>query len=143
MKAIRIFFRSIRDSFKNVLRNFSLSMASVLCTTITLIIVAVSIIVAVNINYATNEIEDDMNIVVYAKSGTDKENLDKKSVTNKNLAEANKYLYEKNLVLEEENSDLKDQSIDIKDIKVYYKKDNSNRMSCPEIQGRNGRGIQK
>lgn len=75
MKAIRIFFRSIRDSFKSVMRNFSLSMASVLCTTITLIIVAVAIIVAVNINYATKEIEDEMNIVVYVKKEATEEDV--------------------------------------------------------------------
>lgn len=74
MKAIRIFFRSIRDSFKSVMRNFSLSMASVLCTTITLVIVAVAIIVAVNINHATEAIEDEMNIVVYvAKDATEED----------------------------------------------------------------------
>ena len=38
MKAIRIFFRSIRDAFKSVSRNFSLSLASIICVTITLII---------------------------------------------------------------------------------------------------------
>ena len=70
MKAIRIFFRSIRDAFKSITRNFSLSMASILCVTITLIIVSVSIIIAANINNATKNIENEMNIVVYLKKDT-------------------------------------------------------------------------
>lgn len=76
MKAFRIFFRSIRDSFKSVMRNFSLSMASVLCTTITLIIVAVAIIITVNVNTATKEVEDELNIVVYVKRGVEGEDLE-------------------------------------------------------------------
>ena len=76
MKAFRIFFRSIRDAFKSVVRNFSLSMASVLCVTITLIIVSVSIIIAANINNATKNIEDEMNIVVYIKKETEIESLE-------------------------------------------------------------------
>ena len=67
MKAIRIFNRSIRDSFKSVGRNFSLSMASILCNTITLIIVAVVIIIAANIESSTKSIESEMNILVYLK----------------------------------------------------------------------------
>ena len=39
MKPIRMLARSIRDAFKSVVRNFSLSLASISCITITLIIV--------------------------------------------------------------------------------------------------------
>ena len=41
MQYIRILGRNIRDAFKGVFRNLSLSMASILCTTITLIVVAI------------------------------------------------------------------------------------------------------
>lgn len=68
VKTFRIFLRSIRDAFKSISRNFSLSMASVLSVTITLIIVAVAIIMAANVNYATKNIEDEMNILVYIKN---------------------------------------------------------------------------
>lgn len=68
MKSVRIFLRSIRDAFKSISRNFSLSMASVLSVTITLIIVAVAIIMAANVNYATKNIENEMNILVYIKN---------------------------------------------------------------------------
>lgn len=76
VKSIRIFFRSIRDAFKSVSRNFSLSMASILCDTITLIIVAVAIIIAVNINSATKMIEDEMNILVYLSRDATKTDAD-------------------------------------------------------------------
>ena len=65
MRAVRIFVRSIRDAFKSVLRNFSLSFASIMCTTITLILVSVALICAVNIENATKSIEDELSIVVY------------------------------------------------------------------------------
>lgn len=72
MKIIRIFFRSIRDAIKSIGRNFSLSMASILCVTITLIIVSVSMVISANINNATKNIEEEMNIVVYlSKASTD------------------------------------------------------------------------
>lgn len=76
MKAIRIFFRSIRDSFKSIGRNFSLSMASILCVTITLIIVSVSMILSANVNNATKNIEDEMNIVVYLEKDVKEQDIE-------------------------------------------------------------------
>ncbi len=66
VKAFRILKNSIRDSFKSVFRNFSLSIASVLCTTITLILVVIAIAVNVNVNYVTKSMEKELTIVVYA-----------------------------------------------------------------------------
>lgn len=65
MQAIRILGRSIRDAAKSVFRNFSLSMASILCTTITLIVVAISIALTYNVNNFTRSIESDLSIVVF------------------------------------------------------------------------------
>ena len=66
VKAFRILKNSIRDSLKSVFRNFSLSIASVLCTTITLILVAIAIVVTVNVNHVTKSVEKELTIVVYA-----------------------------------------------------------------------------
>lgn len=74
MKAFRILGRSIRDSFKSVVRNFSLSIASILCVTITLILVSVSIIVAFNIKNVTDKIESELTIVVYLEENIPEEN---------------------------------------------------------------------
>ncbi len=65
MKPIRIIGRSIRDAFKSVFRNFSLSMASILCATITLLVVAISLVIAGNVENATKNLKDELTIVVY------------------------------------------------------------------------------
>lgn len=75
MKAFRIFFRSIRDAFKSCVRNFSLSFASIMCTTITLILVAVACVAACNIENATKLIEDELTIVVYLKKDITEEQV--------------------------------------------------------------------
>ena len=68
MKLFRMLGRSIRDSFKSVIRNFSLSLASISCITITLIIVAIAVIASFNVNNFTQEIEKDLTIVVFLNS---------------------------------------------------------------------------
>lgn len=65
MKAIRILFRNINSAFKSVVRNFSLSIASVACTTITLILVSLSVIISLNVNNFTQELEEELTIVTY------------------------------------------------------------------------------
>lgn len=76
MRAFRIFFRSIRDALKSVVRNFSLSFASIMCTTITLILVAVAVVAAANVNNATRLIEDELTIVTYLKKGVTEEQIE-------------------------------------------------------------------
>ena len=72
MKAFRIIGRSIRDAFKSVFRNFSLSMASILCATITLLVVSISLVITGNINKTTENLEKELTIIVYLeKSSTD------------------------------------------------------------------------
>ena len=60
MKIFRMLGRSIRDAFKSVIRNFSLSLASISCITITLIIVAIAIMASFNVQNFTKEIEKDL-----------------------------------------------------------------------------------
>lgn len=48
MKTLRIIGRSIRDAFKSVFRNFPLSIVSISCITITLLIVFISMILSYN-----------------------------------------------------------------------------------------------
>lgn len=76
MKVIRIIGRSFRDSFKSISRNFSLSFASIMCTTITLILVAVAIVCAANIENATKLIEDELSIVVYLNKDVTDEQIE-------------------------------------------------------------------
>lgn len=63
----RIFRRCVRDAAKSFVRNFSLSIASILCTTITLLLVSVAIIFAANIESTNKKIEEELSIIVYLK----------------------------------------------------------------------------
>lgn len=75
MKAIRIFSRNVASAIKSIFRNFSLSAASVLCTTITLVIVALAMIVSGNINQFTEDLESTLTIVAFADESCTKEDL--------------------------------------------------------------------
>lgn len=76
MKVFRIIGRDIRDSFKGVIRNFSLSLASISCITITLIVVALAMVLSYNVdNFATN-VEQDVTIVTFLKSDITAEETD-------------------------------------------------------------------
>lgn len=65
VKIFRTIFRSFRDAFKSVVRNFSLSLASISCITITLIIVAFALMVSENVRNFTQIIEKDVTVVVF------------------------------------------------------------------------------
>ena len=65
MKIIRIFIRNVRDAFRSVVRNFSLSLAAITCITITLILVALSMVMTANVNNFTKTLEEELSIVVY------------------------------------------------------------------------------
>ena len=81
MKPFRMLFRSIRDAFKSVIRNFSLSLASISCIAITLIVVAVSLILSFNVNNFTKVIKEDVTIVVFVNRDADVDKV--KSIENK------------------------------------------------------------
>ena len=84
MKPIRIFNRSLRDSLKSIFRNFSLSAASISCTVITLILVALGILASYNVTSMTEKIEKDLTMVVFVdKSATEGEiNLVRNEIEN-------------------------------------------------------------
>ena len=65
MKAFRILGRNIRDAFKSVFRNFPLSLASIACIVITLLVVSIAIILSFNVNNFTKAVEKDMTIVAF------------------------------------------------------------------------------
>ena len=76
MKPFRMFFRSIRDAFKSVFRNFSLSLASISCITITLIIIAVALMASLNVNNFAKVIKEDVTIVVFVERDTTQEKIE-------------------------------------------------------------------
>lgn len=75
MKLFRLFGRSIRDGIKSVGRNFSLSIASISCITITLIIVAIAILASYNVDNFTKLIKKDVTAVVFLKSDITEEEV--------------------------------------------------------------------
>lgn len=94
MRIIRMLGRSIRDAFKSVIRNFSLSLASISCITITLIIVAIAVMASFNVQNFTKEIEKDLTIVIFLNNESTEDdvarveqelreipNVDKSSIT--------------------------------------------------------------
>lgn len=97
MKAFRMLGRSIRDAFKSVIRNFSLSLASISCITITLIIVVVAIIASFNVENFTKEIERDMTIVVFMNNGVTKDQINETEEKIKKMSNVDKYTFESKL----------------------------------------------
>lgn len=65
MKLFRIIGRSIRDSLNSIFRNLAFSLASIFCIMITLFMVSVSSLLAVNIDAITNIVKEDVTIVAY------------------------------------------------------------------------------
>lgn len=76
MTICRMIGRGIRDAFKSVFRNFSLSLASISCITITLVIVAISIIASFNVENFAKKIESDLTIVVFMENNATKEEIE-------------------------------------------------------------------
>ena len=75
MRAIRIFGRNINNALKNITRNASLSAASIICTTITLTIVAIALLFSANINDYTKSLEEKLDIVVYVEKDATEEDI--------------------------------------------------------------------
>ena len=65
MRGIRTIVRYIRDAAKSVVRNFSLSLASVSCIAITLVVVAFSLVLSYNVENFTEIIRKDVTMVIF------------------------------------------------------------------------------
>ncbi len=59
------------------LETFSLSLASISCITITLIVVAVSLVLSMNVEHFSDSIRKDVTVVMFLKKETTKEDLTK------------------------------------------------------------------
>ena len=109
MKFFRIIGRSFRDALKSVGRNFSLSLASITCVMITLIIVGVALVITYNVEDATKKLKQDLSIVVFVSNDADEfdvksvetqikglDNVDADHVTYKSKAEIKDDMMESN-----------------------------------------------
>ena len=102
MKPFRMLGRSIRDAFKSVVRNFSLSLASISCITITLIIVAIAIIASFNVQNFTKEIERDMTIVVFLENEATEEDVETIKGKLDNINNVEKYTFQSKVEVKEQ-----------------------------------------
>jgi len=102
MKLFRMLGRSIRDAFKSVIRNFSLSLASISCITITLIIVTVAIIATFNVQNFTKEIEKDMTIVVFLDGDATEEDVEAVKDKIDKIENVDKYTYQTKIEVKEQ-----------------------------------------
>ncbi len=65
MRVFRMLGRDIRDAFHSVIRNFSLSLASITCIVITLLIVSISIMLSAVVNNFADNVKKDMTIIAF------------------------------------------------------------------------------
>lgn len=65
MRIFRMLGRDIRDAFHSVVRNFSLSLASITCIIITLFIVSISIMLSAVVNNFADNVKKDMTIIAF------------------------------------------------------------------------------
>ena len=77
MRGFRTINRYFRDAFHGVFRNFSLSLASISCITITLIVVAFSLLLSMNVENFSKSIRKDVTVVMFLKSDTTAEDVSK------------------------------------------------------------------
>lgn len=77
MRIFRIIGRSIQNAGKSILRNFSLSMASITCSIITLILVSIGMLLSYNINNITKNIENELTIVIFMDKDITTDELNK------------------------------------------------------------------
>lgn len=110
MKALRIFFRNIRDGFKSVGRNLSLSLASISCITITLLIVAIALVVSYNVESVTKRVKEDFTIVAFIDITATDEQIDeiKKEISAYKNVETVTYQSKKEIA-----NEMKDTSADL------------------------------
>ena len=107
MKFVRNIRRYIRDAMKSVIRNFSLSLASISCIAITLIVVGISIVLSYNVENMTDSIKKDVTMVVFLKSDTTEDEVKdiQKKITNMGNIEEIKFKSKKEYAEETKERD--------------------------------------
>ena len=93
MKLLRIISRQFRDACKSVFRNFSLSIASISCISITLILVGISVILQYNVSNFASKIEGTMTITVFMERDVDDGVIESTKVSLESMDNVEKYEY--------------------------------------------------
>lgn len=113
MKFLRSIRRYFRDAGRSVIRNFSLSLASISCITITLVVVAISLVLSYNVEHISKNVKSNMTILVFLDEKFDVEkdqkDLEKQISAIENIGPKNfKYVPKKDYVkpMKEEEADI-------------------------------------
>lgn len=94
MKVFRILGRNIRDAFRSVFRNFSLSIASISCITITLVVVSISVLSSYNVDNFTKLMKQDFTIVVFLDNKIDQKGITEIETEIEKIENVESYEYE-------------------------------------------------
>lgn len=106
MKLFRSINRYFRDACKSVVRNFSLSLASISCITITLIVVALSIVLSYNVEKMTEHVSSNISIVVFLNGEADEEQVKDIKTKLGNITNVDKITFKSKLEYAEETKEL-------------------------------------
>lgn len=142
MKVLRMLGHCIRDAFKSVFRNFSLSLASISCIAITLIIVAVSIVASFNVDNFTEEIERDLTIVVFVENDATEEEVENVRKEIESISDINK----KEIVFKNKNQvkeDISSESDVFKTIMEDWKEEDNPLKDTFQVKVKNASKIGK
>lgn len=93
MKIFRIIGRSINNAGKSIFRNFSLSLASITCSIITLILVSIGMLLSYNINNITKNIENELTIVIFMDKNINQDELNKTKEDLNNIDNVKKIVF--------------------------------------------------
>ena len=109
MKFFRLLGRSVRDAFRSVGRNFSLSLASISCIIVTLLIIAISIVISYNVNNFSNDLKKDLTIVAFVSNNIDETDLEKLKTNIESISNVNSVTFKdkksiKTEMMEEDDS---------------------------------------
>ncbi len=102
MKALRILVRNIRDAFRSIWRNFALSLASITAITVTLIVVAFSLILTYNVNYTAEIMASNIEIIVFLEKEIDEETIAEVENEINSLDNVESFIFKSRLEIAEE-----------------------------------------
>ncbi len=105
MKFFRLLGRSVRDAIRSVGRNFSLSLASISCIIVTLMIIAISIIISYNVNNFSEELKKDLTIVAFVSNATDDTDLEKLKINIENISNVESVTFKSKTEIKDEMMD--------------------------------------
>lgn len=93
MRGIRTIIRYIRDAGKSVIRNFSLSLASISCIAITLVVVAFSLVLSYNVENFTETIRQNVTMVIFLDKNANKNDYSRIESAIRNIGNVEKLTF--------------------------------------------------